>query len=120
MSPSMIACTVGDAFAIPGLVSLIHQRLPERSADSVAEAMLTTLALGFAILSLAVVPSEGWHPGHQVSAMAAPLLDMVLLWLVCSLVSLTGRHPASYRFLIAGFVCLFVANSSYSASSLAG
>jgi diguanylate cyclase (GGDEF)-like protein len=116
----MIASTLGDVFAVAGLVWLIHQRLPERSADSAAEAMLPTLALGFAILSLVVVPTDGWHPGHQVPAMAAPLLDMVLLWLVCSLVSLTGRHPVSYRFLIAGFACLFGANASYSASSIGG
>jgi diguanylate cyclase (GGDEF)-like protein len=116
----MIASTLGDGFAIAGLLSLIHQRLPERSADSLAEAMLPTLALGFAILSLVIVPTDGWHPGHQVPAMASPLLDMVLLWLVCSLVSLTGRHPVSYRFLIAGFACLFVSNASYSASSIAG
>ena len=111
----MVLSTGGDLLAIVGLVALIHQRLPERSADSLAEALLSTLALGFVILALVVVPSQGWRPGSQVPAIVAPLLDMVLLWLVCSLVSLTGRHPASYRFLIAGFACLFVANASYSA-----
>jgi len=114
----MVTNTVGDVLAIVGLVSLIHQRLPERSTDSLAEAMLPTLAIGFVILSLVLVPSQGWDPGRQVPAVVAPLLDMVLLWLACSLVSLTDRHPTSYRFLIAGFAFLFVANSSYAAQSL--
>jgi diguanylate cyclase (GGDEF)-like protein len=109
---------VGDLLAIAGLVSLIHQRLPERSTDSLAEAMLPTLAVGFVILSLVIVPSQGWNPGRQVPAIVAPLLDILLLWLVCSLVSLTDRHPTSYRFLIAGFAGLFVANSIYAAQSL--
>jgi len=116
---AMVASTAGDLLAIAGLVSLIHQRLPERSMDSVAEAMLPTLALGFVMLALVIVPAQGWRPGRQVPAIAAPLLDMVLLWLVCSLVSLTERHPANYRYLIAGFACLFVANASYGALSLA-
>ena len=116
---AMVASTAGDLLAIAGLVALIHQRLPERSMDSVAEAMLPTLALGFVMLALVIVPAQGWRPGRQVPAIAAPLLDMVLLWLVCSLVSLTERHPTNYRYLIAGFACLFAANASYAALSLA-
>jgi diguanylate cyclase (GGDEF)-like protein len=116
----MMAGTVGDLLAIAGLVWLIHQRLPERSADSLAEAMLPTLALGFVILALVIVPTLGWHPGLQVPAIVAPLLDMVLVWLVASLVSLTERHPMNYRFLIAAFALLFIANASYAALSLAG
>ncbi len=115
---AMVASTAGDLLAITGLVSLIHLRLPERSTDSVAEALLPTLALGFVMLALVIVPAQGWHPERQVAAIAAPLLDMVLLWLVCSLVSLTERHPANYRFLIAGFACLFVSNASYAALQL--
>jgi diguanylate cyclase (GGDEF)-like protein len=117
---SMILSTVGGLLAIAGLVALIHQRLPERSADSLAEALLSTLALGFVILALVVVPSHGWRPGSQVPAIVAPLFDMILLWLVCSLVSLTERHPTTYRYLIAGFACLFLANAGYSALALAG
>ena len=116
----MILNTGGDLLAIVGLVSLIHQRLPERSADSLAEALLSTLALGFVILALVVVPSQGWRPGFQIPAIVAPLLDMIILWLVCSLVSLTERHPVIYRYLIAGFVCLFVADASYSGLALSG
>jgi diguanylate cyclase (GGDEF)-like protein len=116
----MIMNTAGDLLAIVGLVSLIHQRLPERSSDSLAEALLSTMGLGFVILALVVVPSHGWHPGHQVPAILAPLLDLVLLWLVCSLVSLTERHPASYRFLIGGMCCLLAANGIYAAQALSG
>ncbi len=116
----MILSTGGDVLAIMGLISLIHQRLPERSADSLAEALLSTLALGFVILALVVVPSQGWRPGFQLPAIVAPLLDMILLWLICCLVSLTERNPALYRYLLGGFVCLFVANSSYSALALEG
>ncbi len=116
----MILSTGGDIMAIVGLISLIHQRLPERSADSLAEALLSTLALGFVILALVVVPSQGWRPGFQVPALVSPLLDMILLWLVASLVSLTERHPVTYRYLIAGFVCLFVVDASYSGLALSG
>jgi diguanylate cyclase (GGDEF)-like protein len=116
----MILSIAGDLLAVTGLVSLIHQRLPERSADSLAEALLSTLALGFVILALVVVPSQGWHPGSQVPAIVTPLLDMILLWLVCSLVSLTERHPTIYRYLIAGFACLFLVNATYSGLAFVG
>ncbi len=120
LAPPMFLNTGGDLLAIVGLVALVHQRLPERSADSVAEALLPTLALGFVILALVVVPAQGWAPRSQAPAVVAPLLDMVILWLACSLVSLTERHPLSYRLLIGGFVLLFVANATYSALAFAG
>jgi diguanylate cyclase (GGDEF)-like protein len=116
----MVLSTGGDLLAIVGLISLVHQRLPERSADSVVEALLSTMALGFVILALVVVPSQGWRPGYQLPAIVAPLLDIILLWLIGSLVSLTERHPALYRYLLGGFLCLFVANSSYAALALGG
>jgi diguanylate cyclase (GGDEF)-like protein len=116
----MVVNTCGDVLAIMGLTWLIHQRLPERFADSLAEALLPTLALAFAILALVVVPAQGWRPGHEVPALVAPLLDMVLLWLVGSLVSLTDRHPTSYSYLIAGFTCVFAANAGYSALAFVG
>ncbi len=116
----MVLSTGGDLLAIMGLISLVHQRLPERSADSVVEALLSTMALGFVILALVVVPSQGWRPGFQLPAILAPLLDIILLWLIGSLVSLTERHPALYRYLLCGFLCLLVANSSYAALALGG
>ena len=116
-----MAMDVGGALlAIAGVTSLIHDRLPERSADSLAEALLPTMALAFVILALIVVPSQGWMPGHQLPAMVAPMLDLVLICLVSSFVSLTDRHPDSYRYLIAAFVCLLAADTSRSALSLAG
>ena len=120
LGPPMFLSTGGDLLAIVGLFSLIHQRLPERSADSLAEALLPTMALGFAILSLVVVPALGWRPAQQVPALLAPLFDMVLLWLGCCLVSLTERHPLSYRLLIVGFLFLFCSNAAYAGLDLAG
>src|ERR1700722_12986818 len=84
----MVLSTGGDLLAILGLVSLIHQRMPERSTDALAEALLSTLALGFVILALVVVPSHGRRPGFQVPALVAPLFDIILLWLASCLVSL--------------------------------
>jgi len=116
----LILAMVGDLVTMVGLVSLIHERLPERSVDSVAEAMLPTLALGFAILALVVVPARGWHPGRDLPAIVAPLLDLGLLWLATSLVSLTDRHPVTYRYLIAGIACLFLAHADDAARAFAG
>jgi diguanylate cyclase (GGDEF)-like protein len=116
----MVASTVGGFLAVAGLVRLIHQRLPERAADSLSEGLLITLALGFAILSLVLVPAQQWRPGMQVAALLAPLLDVLLLWLMVSLVSLTERHPVNCRYLFLGFACLFVANASAAGLALVG
>jgi diguanylate cyclase (GGDEF)-like protein len=107
----MVLSTTGDLLAIVGLVSLIHQRQPGRAAESIGEASVATLALAFVILALVVVPSHGWHPAHDVPAIAAPILDLILLWLAASLISLTDRHPPGYRYLVVAFAFLFVANA---------
>jgi diguanylate cyclase (GGDEF)-like protein len=116
----MVVVTAGDVLAIVGLVWLIHQRQPARAAESLAEATVATLALAFVVLALVVVPTRGWRPAHDLPAIAAPLLDLVLLWLAASLVSLTERHPLGYRYLLAGFACLFVANSACAAEAFTG
>ena len=116
----MVFNTMGCVLTAAGLVWLIHQRMPERAADSLSEGMLATLAVGFTILVLALVPTQGWEPAHQIPALLAPLSDVLILWLVTSLVSLTERYPVNYRFLFVGFIGLFVANASSAGLALAG
>jgi diguanylate cyclase (GGDEF)-like protein len=116
----MVVSTVGGVLALVGLVWLIHQRQAARAAESLAEATVASLALAFVVLALIVVPTRGWRPAHDLPAIAAPLLDLILLWLAASLMSLTDRHPLGYRFLLAGLACLFVANSAAAASAFSG
>ncbi|HXQ91164.1 MAG TPA: EAL domain-containing protein, partial [Acidimicrobiales bacterium] len=116
----MVLSTVGAVLAIAGLTSLIRQRLPERATEALAEAFVATMALAFVVLALVLVPAQGWRPAHELPAIGAPLLDVIVLWLACSLVSLTERHPASYGYFIGGFACLFFANAVSAALMLSG
>ncbi|HMK63714.1 MAG TPA: EAL domain-containing protein, partial [Acidimicrobiales bacterium] len=107
----------GALLTVAGLAALLHQRLPGREAEALAESSVMALALAFVTLALIVVPRQGWHPAHQIAALAAPLLDLVVLWTAGSLVQLTERHPTSYRFLVAGYMFLFFAHAMSSAQS---
>ncbi len=117
--PAMALNAGGAALTVGGLAALLHRRLPGRALEALAEAAVAVLALAFVTLALVLVPLQGWEPGHQLAALAAPLLDLVVLWLAGSLVSLTERHPTAYRFLIAGYICLFFAHAVSAAVSLA-
>ncbi|HEX4865847.1 MAG TPA: GGDEF domain-containing protein, partial [Acidimicrobiales bacterium] len=116
----LVLNVIGDVFAVAGLGSLLHERLPTRLVESLAAAVVSSGALAFPILALVVVPTLGWHPGKELSAVAPPLLDIVMMWLTVSVVSLTRRHPVAYRYLLGGFVCMFVAHSLTAAALLAG
>ncbi|HTZ09599.1 MAG TPA: EAL domain-containing protein [Acidimicrobiales bacterium] len=116
----MVLNLVADVATGAGLMWLVRQRLPERSVDSAAEALFPTVALGFALLSLVIVPDQGWHPARQLAAIVPPLADLALLWLASSLMSLTDRHPVAYRYLVAGLGCLFVCHADYAARVLTG
>ena len=116
----MIVNLAGDLATATGIVWLVHQRLPERSVDSAAEAMFPTVALGLALLSLVIVPAQGWHPGRELAAVATPLVDLALLWLASSLMSLTDRHPVAYRYLLGGLALLFLSHTDDAARVLTG
>jgi diguanylate cyclase (GGDEF)-like protein len=114
-----MALTIGgDLLAIAGLAWLLDQRVPGRASEALAESVVGTLSLAFALLTLAVVPADGWKPGLEVGALAVPLLDIAVLWVACSLVSLTERHPIGYRYLIAGVSCVLVAHALFAAEAL--
>jgi diguanylate cyclase (GGDEF)-like protein len=100
----------GNLFAVAGLVVLLHQRLPGRSAESVAAATIATTALGFSLLALVVVPAHGWEPARQLPALAIPLGEIMILYLASSLISLTGQHPRAY-YLLAAAGCLLFAHA---------
>jgi diguanylate cyclase (GGDEF)-like protein len=108
------------ALAATGLAVLIWQRLPSRATEAVAESVLGAIALGVAVVALGIVPAVGWHPARELPLLAVPLVDLVVLWLAVSLIALTPEHPAGYRYLIAGVVCLFVASAAYCALVLSG
>jgi diguanylate cyclase (GGDEF)-like protein len=114
-----MALTIGgDLFAVAGLAWLLEQRVPGRATEALAESVVGTLSLAFAVLTLAVVPADGWRPGLELGALGVPLLDIVVLWVACSLVSLTERHPIGYRYLIAGVSCVLVAHALFAANAL--
>ena len=106
--------------AIVGLVLVIHQRMPGQWAESLSTAIVAIASLCFPVLSLAVVPNLGWHPGQELLPIAVPVLSIVMVWLCLSLISLTERHPVSYRYLVGGFICQFAAYATGAAMFLAG
>ena len=103
-----------------GLVALIRLRLPVRATEALAEAVVAATALGLIVVALVLVPTSGWHPGKQLPLLAVPLLDLVMLWLAISLISLTPQHPVGYRYMIAGFACLIAASAASCALALSG
>jgi diguanylate cyclase (GGDEF)-like protein len=103
-----------------GLVSLIRQRLPGRATEALAEAVVAALTLGLVIVTVVLAQAHLWHPAHDLPSMAVPLVDLVVLWLAVSLISLTPQHPVGYRYLIAGFGCVFVSASVNSVLTITG
>ncbi|HLX88675.1 MAG TPA: diguanylate cyclase, partial [Acidimicrobiales bacterium] len=118
--PALVLTLVGDALAIAGLCLLIHWRMPGRASAAFTTAVVSALALWFALLSLVVVPGHGWHPGSQLPSMAVPALEFVMVALTGSLMAMSEKHPVAYRYLMAGFSCLFVCHAVNSALFLAG
>ncbi len=112
--------TAGKLVAAGALVWLIQHRDPTRVAESVVESLVAACALGFVVLALVIVPTRGWRPDEDVPALVGPLLDLVLLWLVASLVSLTERRPPGFRYLVAAFTLLFASNSLSAALAFTG
>jgi diguanylate cyclase (GGDEF)-like protein len=108
-SPSAVTLFLGSAaLALLGLVSLIRQRLPGRAAEALAEAFVAALALGVVLAALVLARM---HTARDIPSMCVPLLDLVVLWVAVSLISMTPQHPVAYRYLIAGFGCVFAASS---------
>jgi diguanylate cyclase (GGDEF)-like protein len=114
----MVLTSVGDVLAVVGLVWLLEHRVSGRAAEALAESVVVALALAFVVLTLAIVPIDGWRPGLELVAITPPLLDLVVLWMVCSLVSLTERHPVSYSYLVGGVGAVLVAHSGSAARTL--
>ena len=115
--PFVLTC-VGDVLAVAGLVWLLEHRVSGRAAEALAESVVVALALAFVVLTLAIVPIDGWRPGLELVAITPPLLDVVVLWMVCSLVSLTERHPVSYGYLVGGVGAVLVGHSGFAARTL--
>ena len=115
----LVATLAGDVLVIAGLTWLLDQRVPRLAAETVTEGTVVALALAFVLLALAIVPADGWHPAHTLPALGVPLLDVVMLWMAGSLISLTERHPASYRYLVGGMVCVLGAHATFALTDLA-
>ena len=112
--------TSGGLMAVAGLALLLHQRLPGRWVDSLAVAVVSILALMVPMVALFVVPELGWHPGRAISAMSAPMLAFLMLWMGGSASALGVRRPIAYRYLLGGFVSLLVAHAAAASLFLAG
>ncbi len=112
---------LGTAAGIVGLVRLLQQRLGTRSTDVVFEAVMMAAGVGFVAGSM-IRPAEAeWALGIAGTAtLARPLLDLVAVWLIVRLMWLTPTHPAAYRYLLGGFVCLLTADGIAAGAALSG
>jgi diguanylate cyclase (GGDEF)-like protein len=99
--------------AVVGLLGLIHQRLADKAAEALGEAVLVATAAGYVLFSLVVAPGShgGWGTGRQFVALAVPLVDLVAIWLAARLIWLTERQPVAYRYLIVSFASVMVGDS---------
>ncbi|MDE3087616.1 MAG: EAL domain-containing protein [Acidobacteriota bacterium] len=115
-----ILTLAGDLLAITGLCLLIRLRMAGRSFEVLSTAVVAVVTVSFCLLSLVVVPAHGWHPARQLLAVGVPACDFVMVWLTGSLMSMTERCPAGYRYLLGGFACLFFSHSISATLYLAG
>jgi diguanylate cyclase (GGDEF)-like protein len=115
----LVATLLGDGLAVAGLALLIRDRLPGRASEALGTAIVAAVSIAFIVLALVVVPAKGWSPATQLPALGLPLADVVMLWLVLSLIVLTGSHPVGYRYLLAGFSCIFLSDAVASGLALA-
>ena len=111
---------VGITLVTTALLWLLHQREPGRAADAAWQAVLAAAAVGFGVWAVAGRPMASVGLADRLVALATPLMDLIALWLLARLVSLTGRYPAAYRYVIAGMLCLFTVHAAGAAGSLTG
>jgi diguanylate cyclase (GGDEF)-like protein len=117
-----VVALLGAVCSIVGLVRLLQQRLGARSADVIFEAVMTAAGVGFVVGTLVLRPGEatGALGAGGIATLARPLLDLVAVWLAVRLVWLTPTHPAAYRYLLGGFVCLLTADAIAAGAALGG
>ena len=111
---------VGVGLITAAVLWLVHQRDPSRAGDAAWQAVLSAAGLGFVVWTLLGAHDAPAGTAARVIAVATPLMDLVALWLLARLVSLTGRYPSAYRYVIAGMLCLFTVHGAGAAGSLTG
>ena len=111
---------VAGLLTVAGAYRMLHHRLPGRAGDITSEVTLTVAALGFLAWVL-LTTVDGLPDGAaRAQAIAAPLVDIVALWLLTRLVSLTERYPASYRYVMGSLVCALIVHAATAATALTG
>jgi diguanylate cyclase (GGDEF)-like protein len=111
---------LGVTLLVAAVLWLLHQREPGCAGDAAWQAVLAAAALGFVAWALLTTGDALPGTGARIIAMTTALMDLVALWLLARLVSLTGRYPAAYRYVIAGVLCLFTVHAASAAGSLTG
>lgn len=113
---SAVLHAAGFLLAVAALLLLIHARSPGRDRAGVLEALIVAVGLGMLAWALVVRTYSG-QPAIPVgenlttlAALAAPLLDVVLVVLAVRLAA-GGRAPA-LRLLLAGLVGRLVADAA--------
>ena len=99
---------------------MLHHRLPARAGDVISEVALAVAGLGFVAWTLLTTTDAVTDTGSRMWAIATPLVDIVALWLLVRLVSLTDKYPAAYRYLIGALICLFTVHAGHAATALTG
>lgn len=103
---------VGGVLFVAGATLLLQHRLSTgRGLDVLVEAAIGSLAVGFLVWGLVLVPFDVTVPVADLVRLALPLLHLTGLWLVVRLVVLTDEHPRAYLYLVAAAVTAVAASA---------
>jgi diguanylate cyclase (GGDEF)-like protein/PAS domain S-box-containing protein len=103
-------------FLIAGVLLMVRARTPGRDRTSFLDSLM--VAIGIGTVSWVLLISPYVHTANlglatQLTAMAYPTVDLVLIAVSIRLAVGVGRRPPAFNFLVAATVALFVTDSIY-------
>ena len=122
--------SIGDGFylafypaAMAGLLLLIRHRNPQRDTSSLIDALIITIGVALISWIFLMAPyanDASLSATDKAFSMAYPVMDVLLLAAVVRLAVDSGRRPPAFYLLLAGVVCLLVADAIYGYVTLNG
>ncbi len=101
---------------IAGLLLLIRARNPERDTASLLDSMMVSIGVGAVSWVLLIAPYihfDDLDLKIKLTAMAYPMMDLILAVVAIRLVVGAGRKPVAFYFMLTAIASLFVTDAVY-------
>jgi diguanylate cyclase len=122
--------SVADVFSLAGmglvavaLLWLVRGRMPGGDRAGMLDALIVSVGVGLVswLFLMAPIVADTSQSLLEIGvALAYPMLDILLLWVMVRLLLAPGRQVTSLRFLIGAVLALLLADYPYAALVLAG